>query len=33
MLGICFFTQGGECTGELIWEGDKGIRGDFLVKA
>jgi hypothetical protein len=24
MLGICFFTQGGEYTGEPVWEGEKG---------
>jgi hypothetical protein len=33
MLGICFFTQGGGCTGESIWEGDKGIKGDFFGKS
>ena len=25
MLGICFFTQRGEYTGELVWEGEKGV--------
>ena len=25
MLGICFFTQGGEYTGEPVWEGEKGV--------
>jgi hypothetical protein len=29
MLGICFFTQGGEYTGEPVWEGEKG--GDIIV--
>ena len=24
MLGICFFTKGEECTGEPVWEGEKG---------
>jgi hypothetical protein len=36
MLGICFFTQGGEYTGEPVWEGEKGGAGEkgrFLVKA
>lgn len=32
MLGICFFTQGGENTGELIWEGEKGV-GNLLGNA
>jgi len=25
MLGICFFIQGGEYTGESVWEGEKGV--------
>jgi molecular chaperone DnaJ len=25
MLGICFFIQGGEYTGEPVWEGEKGV--------
>jgi hypothetical protein len=27
MLGICFFTYRGEYTGELVWEGEKGVCG------
>ncbi|MFN4872548.1 MAG: hypothetical protein ACK5JP_01930 [Akkermansiaceae bacterium] len=27
MLGICFFIQGGEYTGEPVWEGEKGVAG------
>jgi hypothetical protein len=36
MLGICFFTYGGEYTGEPVWEGEKGVAGEkgrFSVKA
>jgi hypothetical protein len=36
MLGICFFTQRREYTGEPACEGETGLvgkRGDFLVKA
>jgi hypothetical protein len=36
LLGICFFTYGGEYTGEPVWEGEKGVPGEkgrFLVKA
>ena len=25
MLGICFFIQSGEYTGEPVWEGEKGV--------
>jgi len=25
MLGICFFTYSGEYTGEVVWEGEKGV--------
>ena len=28
MLGICFFTYSGEYTGEVVWEGEKGVAGE-----
>jgi hypothetical protein len=31
MLGICFFTQLGEYTGEPLWEGKKGVVNDKKI--
>lgn len=28
VLGICFFTHGGEYTGESGWEGEKGTDSE-----
>ena len=32
MLGICFFTYSGEYTGEVVWEGEKGVDGRIQLK-